>query len=612
MGKAEAKGARLRVVHCLHPLMLLRSSCRFFGLVSFLFLWAFACPAYAGDAAPRATVTIFLAADCPLARRIVPRLKQMHRDFGAKVQFVAAFPNTNDNARVCAAFVKAYDLPFPTTCGASAQKLARRLGATVSPEAVLTDQNGAVKYRGDIDDRDTGDTARAVPDLANALRAVLLNKPVAVSRTRARGCALLLPPAANPAPPSKTTPSSLVTYARDIAPLLNTYCVECHRSGAVGPFVLDSYNQAVRWAKSAQTATTARTMPPWKADSTGEFHDEKRLSDAQIGLITSWVNGNTPSGDLKTAPPIPTFPTGWKLGAAPDAVFAMPEAFDVPASGKDVYRCFILPTHFDADKWVSGVEYEPGNAAIVHHVSVFLDTSGAARKLAQAQNTGSGPLPSYLNPTPGNGPGFSPYVGQLGGWTPGHAPRKLPPGVAINLPKGADIVMEIHYHLSGKPEKDLSRMGVYFAPGPVSKRLRLADISSAAFSIPPGDPSYLVEANGFVPQNLTLLAVTPHLHNVGKSMRVSALLPDGTYRLLVDVNQWDFRWQPSYRFKNPVKLPRGTRIDVSARFDNTSANPSNPHRPPITMHWGESTDDEMCTAFLAYTLDDEDLTKLAP
>ena len=572
----------------------------------FLFVAFFAAPAaHAQNAAlpaPRTTLTVFLATDCPLARRAVPRLTQMHRVFGKQVRFAAAFPNAADDEKACRAFAANYKLPFPWVQGNAAQALARQVGAEVSPEIVITDEKGAVRYKGDIDDRDTGDLSRAVPNGANALRDLLANRPVKVAQTRARGCALLLP--------APKVPQTFVNYARDIAPILNKNCVECHRAGAIGPMALDSYERAVRWSKEIKRVTDARTMPPWKAESHGEFHDERRLSDGQVGLIASWAEGGTPSGDLKTLASPPAFPAGWKLGAKPNAVFAMPTPFDVPATGKDIYRCFVIPTNLDTDKWVSGVEYRPGNASVVHHVSVFVDTSGAARRLAQAQSAANGPL-SYLNPTPGNGPGFSPYAGTLGGWTPGHSPRKLPNGVALRLPKNADLVMEIHYHFSGKPEKDLSEVGIYFADAPVQKRLRVADISSVTFSIPPENPNYLVEASGFVPEDITVLSVTPHLHNLGKSMRVSAYFPDGTYRLLVDVSRWDFAWQPSYRFKTPVKLPRGTRIDVSARFDNTTENLNNPHRPPIVVKWGESTDDEMCTAFLAYTADNEDLTKAA-
>jgi hypothetical protein len=239
----------------------------------------------------------------------------------------------------------------------------------------------------------------------------------------------------------------------------------------------------------------------------------------------------------------------------------------------------------------------------VHHASVFVDTSGAARKLDAADEA-----PGYTNPTPGNGPGFSAPLGALGGWTPGHAPRRLPSGVGLQVPKGADLVMEVHYHPSGKPETDQTRFGLYFARGPIDKRLRMADVSNITLEIPAGDPDYVATATAMVPFDITVLSVTPHMHNLGRSMAMTAALPDGTKRTVVDVPNWDFRWQPSYRFKTPLKLPRGTRLDLSAHFDNTDKNPDQPHQPPRLVRWGESTSDEMCTCFFAYTLDSEHLT----
>ena len=296
------------------------------------------------------------------------------------------------------------------------------------------------------------------------------------------------------------------------------------------------------------------------------------------------------------------FPKGWKLGE-PDAVVSMPDAYNLPADGRDIYRCFVIPTHFSSDRWVSGIEYVPGNRGVVHHVSAFIDTTGKARQL-DALDSG----PGYTNPTPANGPGFTPVIGQLGGWVPGHMPRRLPEGVGIFLPKGADIVLEVHYHPSGKPEQDQSQFGLYFSRQVVTKRLRLGDVSNVNLRIPAGASDYVVEAYGFLPDDATLLSVSPHMHFLGKSMRVVATLPSGITQVLVDVPDWDFRWQPSYRFKRPLQLPARTRIDVVAHFDNSDKNPRNPNKPPKEIVYGEGTNDEMCSLFLAYTVDKEDLS----
>jgi hypothetical protein len=377
----------------------------------------------------------------------------------------------------------------------------------------------------------------------------------------------------------------------------------CHRSQEVGVVPLETYKQVATFAQQIKAETQTRRMPPWKADSRGEFHDEMRLSDSELSRLQEWADGGTPAGDLSKTPPLPPLRTGWKLGK-PDAVFAMTEKFTVPAEGKDIYQCFVIPTDFKEDVWIQGVEYEAGNKKVVHHVSAFVDTTGQARKMAEKDPTTAG----YLNPTPGNGPGFTPVAGQLGGWVPGHSARRLPAGVGILVPKGGEIVLEVHYHPTGKVETDQSKVALFFAKEPVRQQLKLGDVSSVNFRIPPGDKNHTVEFSAFVPEDITLLSVSPHMHFLGKSMKATVTFPDGTTHPLIAVPAWDFRWQPSYRFKKPMKVPRRARIDVVAVFDNSAENPLNPHRPPRTITWGEGTDEEMCTLFVAYTRDDEDLT----
>jgi hypothetical protein len=326
---------------------------------------------------------------------------------------------------------------------------------------------------------------------------------------------------------------------------------------------LTNYKNVAAWAEQIKRVTQNRTMPPWQEKSEGVFHDERRLSPGEIGLIEGWTKNGTPEGDPRDLPKPPALPTGkWAIGE-PDAVFEMPEAYQVSPDGRDIYRCFIIPTNLPTDTWIAGIAFAPGNRTVVHHASVFVDTSGAARKLDALDAA-----PGYTNPTPGNGPGFPAPLGALGGWTPGHAPRRLPDGIALNLPKGADLVMEVHYHSSGKPETDQTRFGLYFAKGPIDKRLRMGDVSNDTFQIPPNDPDYVATATATLPSDITVLSVTPHLHNLGRSMALTATLPDGQKRSIVDVPNWDFRWQPSYRYKEPLSCRRG-RASISPRILTT-------------------------------------------
>src|SRR5687767_4494690 len=238
--------------------------------------------------------------------------------------------------------------------------------------------------------------------------------------------------------PKPTAAKAAPTYSKDVAPILYKNCLPCHRKDEVAPFTLESFQDAAPKAALLKAVTAKRSMPPWKAESHGEFQDERRLSDEQIRLIAAWADSGAPEGDRRQLPPMPTFPKGWQLGE-PDLVVEMPESYDVPADGKDEYRCFVIPTSFDSDRYVSALEFQPGNRRVVHHIIAYLDQNGKARQLDSADSG-----PGYENPTAGSGPGFFP-AGFMSGWAPGNDARLLPDGVGNLLPKGADIVLEVHY-----------------------------------------------------------------------------------------------------------------------------------------------------------------------
>jgi hypothetical protein len=391
-----------------------------------------------------------------------------------------------------------------------------------------------------------------------------------------------------------------VTFNKHIAPIIFDNCTSCHRAGEVAPFSLQNYQDVKKRARQIALVTQSRYMPPWKADEGAEkFHDARRLSLQQIGLIQQWVQEGAPQGNAKDLPSLPKFTPGWKLGA-PDAVFQPTSEYSLQAEGDDVYRCFVLPTNYDADRYLSAFEIRSGNARIVHHVIAYLDTKGEARKLDE-RDAG----PGY---TSFGGVGFNP-AGVLGGWAPGNMPRFLPAGVGTLLPKGADIVLQVHYHPSGKPESDLTKIGVYFSKTAVDKQLHVYPVANPRIRIPAGDANYLARASMNTPVDVTVLQLTPHMHLLGRSMRLTATPPGKQAQTLVNVPNWDFNWQTTYALKEPVKLPRGSRIDLEARYDNSANNPLNPSTPPKTVTWGEQTTDEMCIGFVHFTVDAEHLTK---
>lgn len=391
-----------------------------------------------------------------------------------------------------------------------------------------------------------------------------------------------------------------VTFTKDVAPILFEQCTSCHRPGEVAPFPLLNYQDAKKRAKQIALVTESKFMPPWKADPKfGEYHDARVLTKEQIETLQAWAENGAVEGNKRDMPPVPKFTQGWTLGE-PDMVIEPKETYTLAAEGDDEYRCFVVPSNLTEDRYVSAVEVRPGNSAVVHHVLLFLDTNGKARELDEKT-----PGPGYVT---FGGVGFTPS-GSLGGWAPGNLPRHLPKGVGTLMPKGSDVVLQVHYHRSGKPEKDRTRVGIYFSKEKVDKRMRVLPVLSLRLRIPAGEANYVTRGAMPVMDDITIHQVTPHMHLLGKEMTVTANLPDGKQTPLVRIPDWDFNWQTTYALKNPLKVPQGSNIGLVARYDNSSSNPRNPSNPPKPVGWGEATTDEMCIAFVGYTVDSENITR---
>ncbi len=401
------------------------------------------------------------------------------------------------------------------------------------------------------------------------------------------------------ATPRKLGPDSrkraIPTFAADVAPILYSKCASCHHAGEVAPFSLLSYSDAKQMAPTIAKAVKQKFMPPWQAVSHGEFVNERVLTAEQIDCLEAWAKNGAPAGDLKKAPAPPSFTPGWQMGA-PDFVGKPDRPYEVSSEGTDDYRCFVIPTSFNENRFVTSVELRPGNRRVVHHVLVYLDTKGVAR-----QKRAKDGKPGYES---FGGPGFPPS-GSLGGWAPGLQPQILTAGNGFLLPKGADIVLQVHYHKNGKPESDLTQIGLKFAKSPVDKEVRWEDVGEEVFSIPAGQSSYEVTATRKLPRPVTILDIIPHMHLLGHDMTVVAKLPNGTTKPLIKVANYDFNWQTRYAYREPIHLPAGTELDLVAHYDNTTKNPHNPNSPVRDVTFGEQTTDEMCYAFFSYTFDNE-------
>jgi mono/diheme cytochrome c family protein len=387
--------------------------------------------------------------------------------------------------------------------------------------------------------------------------------------------------------------SATPTFNHDVAQILYKNCSNCHRPGEVAPFALLTYDDAAKRAKQIAAITQSRVMPPWKATpGYGEFLDERRLTDQQIATIRDWAMHGAPEGDPKEKPVPPTFTTGW-LAGQPDQIIEMTQPYSVPAEGPDQFRCFVIPMNAAEDEYVKTVEFRAGNPKIVHHAILFMDTSGEARKKETVPGQGYDCV---------GGPGLD-ITGALGGWAPGATPSTSRPGIAATVKKGSDLVLQLHYHLDGKPEQDQSKIGLKFAKEPPTKGLTLYVLGNQKIDIPAGDDHYVIKSSGILPMDSEAIAVFPHAHYLCKDMKVDAHLPDGSTQYLIWIKDWDFNWQGSYRYAEPLKLPKGTELSMEYTYDNSAANPHNPSNPPREVKFGEQTTNEMAFAFVSVTLD---------
>jgi len=550
-----------------------------------------------------ATALIFYSPECPISNAYSPTLNRLVDELPAdRVRFVGVCVDpdlSDDDVRT---HLKDFGLKFPVVRDRHGT-LAAKVGASVTPEAIVIDDQGRVRYTGRIDDqfaaRGKANANPATHELSDALAAVLAGREVPVARVVAVGCPL----------PEPAKPDSPPTYAKDVARILQKNCQECHRKGQVGPFSLETYEQARKRADDIATVTEDRTMPPWKpTPGVGpKFKHDRSLSAADVATLAAWAAGGTPLGDPADLPPAPQFSDDWALGT-PDLVIEPPADFAIPAEGGDVYRCFVVPTSLPKDMYISAIEYRPGNRRVVHHMLAYVDTSGQGRKRDEAD--------PGLGYECFSGPGVEIH-GDLGGWAPGNEPSRLPDGVGRSLPKGADVIVQVHYHPNGKPETDRSRIGLHFARKPIKQVLHWgfaippfdAEKDRPKLNLPAGNSNIEVKGGWRVPVDLQAFAVTPHMHLLGRDIALSVTYPDKRTEELIKIDDWDFAWQNTYYFEKPVDLPKGSVVKLIAHFDNSSSNPRNPNKPPKAVSWGEATTDEMCIGFIAVTKKGQDLTQ---
>lgn len=362
------------------------------------------------------------------------------------------------------------------------------------------------------------------------------------------------------------------TFHKDIEPIFQARCQNCHRAGEVAPMPLLTYQEARPWAKAIRAAVAGGKMPPWTPDPRyGKFTNDLSLRPGEKETIVAWIDAGAPEGKSSDAPRAREFRPGWNI-PAPDVVFELPEPYNVPASGAVDYQYIDVPTHFTEDKWVQMAEVRPGQPAVVHHAIVVMKAPGSRRE-------------EYL-----------------GGYAPGMTPQIWRPGQARLVKAGAVLTFQMHYSTNGKPASDRTRIGLVFAKGPVTEQVIGTQVVPPGLNIPPGVADYRVDAGSVFGETVKLVAIRAHMHVRGKSMELRAVYPTGESEVLLSIPRYDFNWQPYYYLETPKELPRGTRIECTAHFDNSPNNKFNPD-PTATVTWGPQTWDEMMIGWLDITVE---------
>lgn len=567
-----------------------------------------------------ATAIVFLYATCPLCQRAAPVLEKLWKEKQPKgVQILGVFTGGTPTADL-EKFRKDYGITFPLFVD-DRGKVAKALSATVTPEAFVLDRYGKIRYAGRINDlyqvRGVQSQVPVRQDLREAVGDVVSGSAVQVPRTLPVGCPIVRQdplPASTPIPAKET----MITYHKDVAPILRNHCMMCHSEGNAGPFTLTSYDDAVDWMKTGLREIKAGRMPPAQVESDLAIRNANAISRAELATLESWIKSGKQEGDSNSAPPLAPLPDYSNFQedlGPPDIIIGQGEPFHLGPIGSDVYRHLVFPLNNSADLRVRAIQLLPSNRAIVHHALIgYLPHSEAE----QALRDHGGPGPTF---TEGDkGPGFwarhgvgfrvapprpdgMPLLSFLAAYVPGTSAYTAPPDADFIIPAGSDLIAQMHFHRNGIQSQDSTRIGLWLRKdGNIPpKIMNFRFLHGEMVVIPPGIKNMKVSGEWTVPEDCMIAGVGPHAHLLAQSMDAVAILPDQSQITIAKVPHWQYEWQQPYFFKEPRFLPKGTKINFSAIYDNTKANPKNPYNPPQPVFLGESTTDEMLLPMLLLT-----------
>lgn len=559
-------------------------------------------------------VVLLVGSDCPLSQKALTEASAdiLKASPDGRVGILGLLVARDDDEDINR-LKKEFQVTFPLYLD-RVNLVAAKMGVKVVPTAILLNKDGKILYKGRINDRveQLGKRSKARRhDLLEAIRDVLQGNPVRVAETEAVGC---------PVEIRKPTPDAngKVTYYRDIQPFLYKHCVVCHQDKGVAPFSLATYDDATLWMETAIKLIEQKMMPPGQAES--DFAMDNLIpnpSPMHMDLLRKWLAEGMPKGTLPAKPlELPsTDPEEGELGK-PDMVLKQSEPMTLAATGDDLYRFLVFKLNLNHELKIRAIRLVPGNTKVVHHSLIFFgDSANLAKTSTDKDLVHVGLFPGDKGPGYGQGPMLAKYLKRdkksnqhpfemIGGYAPGSGSYKVPKGFCWTIPPNSDLVVQMHYHRTGKVETDLSTIELYFAKGDINPTMeyRASNINDEGFLVMPPNQRKHTNFEWPVEEDCQIVSISPHGHYLTLSQTLTLKHPDGTRQTLVHVPVYDFNWQKLYTFREPVPAPKGSKIHVSSLMDNTSGNPHNPHKPPKATFMGENTTDEMVFPFIALTV----------
>ena len=514
-------------------------------------------------------VIAFTSTTCPVSKRYAPSLVRLEKEFQAKgfaTLVVNPMKSESKDDMKAQGFSSTY---APDASGS----LVAALDARTTTEVFLLDRSRTLLYRGAIDDQYGIAYNQDAPQsryLVDAIDEVLAGLHPHIAATEAPGCELDRPSAAS-------IVAKGVTYHRDVARILAQNCVQCHHESGIAPFALDNPDEVKDRAKTIKRVISDGTMPPWFArdDKPSRWANDHSLSARDKADLLAWIeSADRPMGDIAEAPKPIAFPAGGWIFGQPDAVYEFAKAQPIKAEGKMPYVNVQVPTDLTEDRWIQSIEVQPGNRQVVHHVIVSIHDPKHPKERVSAEE------------------------GFFAAYVPGNGGDVFPAGFARKLPAGAVLNFQMHYTPNGKATEDKTRIALRWAKQTPKYEMKVGSVPNVKLRIPPGDANHVETAQRAVPHDMTVVGFMPHMHVRGKAFRYEVEQAGGS-QVLLDIPRYDFNWQLIYKLNEPLFIPQGTVMKVTAVYDNSAGNKANPD-PTRTVRWGQQTEDEMMIGYVSY------------